>query len=135
MRSVLLKILIIIAIIIFAAVNIFDVKITGIIQMILVILLLSGVIILIMAAVFSPLTSSSNFQPLFYPANDNKVIMIFLQIISVSAIAPWAFVGFDAIPQLSEEAKFKMDKVKVLMDTCIMCGCFVYISLTLLAAS
>ena len=28
-----------------------------------------------------------------------------------------------------------MDKVKILMDTCIVCGCFVYISLTLLATS
>ena len=55
--------------------------------------------------------------------------------LSLSAIAPWAFVGFDTIPQLSEESNFSTDKVKILIDTSILCGCFVYISLTLIAAS
>ncbi|MBQ9419459.1 MAG: APC family permease [Synergistaceae bacterium] len=126
------------AIIIFAVMSILTIKITGTIQKILVLLLLSGVIILIFAAIFSPSTNSANLQPLFYPVQDvkgNKAAAVFFRVISVSSVAPWAFVGFDTIPQLSEEAKFNMDKVKVLMDTCILCGCFVYIALTLFAAS
>lgn len=125
------------AIIIFAVINFLSVKIAGVIQTILVIILISGVMIFISAAILSPSAHSENLYPLFYPAGDkdNQTFVIFLQILSVSAVAPWAFVGFDTIPQLAEEANFGMNRVKVLMDTCIICGCFIYVALTLLAAS
>ncbi len=124
------------AIILFAFINVLNVKISGVIQTVLVILLLSGVIILIFAALISPLTEASNLSPMFYPVETgNEVYRDIFQVFAVSAIAPWAFVGFDTIPQLSEESNFSLSKVKVLMDTCILCGCFVYIALTFIAAS
>ena len=124
------------AIIFFAVINFFNIKVSGIIQTALVLFLLLGVMILLFAALLSPLTSASNLMPMFHPVeHDNSVYRDILQVLSVSAIAPWAFVGFDTIPQLSEESNFSTDKVKVLMDTSILCGCFVYISLTLIAAS
>lgn len=124
------------AVMLFAVINAFNIKVSGIIQTVLVLFLLFGIIILIFAALLSPLTSAHNLQPMFHPVeHGNSVYRDILQVLSVSAIAPWAFVGFDTVPQLSEESKFSTDKVKVLMDTSILCGCFVYISLTLIAAS
>ncbi|MBR2209598.1 MAG: APC family permease [Synergistaceae bacterium] len=126
------------AIVIFAIINTLNIKITGNIQTLLVILLLSGVLILTFAALFSPSTDAINLSPMLYPVrfeNENKLYQHIFQILSISAIAPWAFVGFDTIPQLSEESKFNLSKVKTLMDICIICGCFVYISLTFIATS
>ena len=44
------------------------------------------------------------------------------------AIAPWAYVGFDAIPQAAEEFNFSFRKVSGIMVTAILFGCFVYVS-------
>ncbi len=124
-----------IAVILFAVINAFNIKVSGIIQTVLVFFMLLGVMILLFAAFSSPLTSASNLLPMFHPVEHSSVYRNILQVLSLSAVAPWAFVGFDTIPQLSEESNFSTDKVKILMDTSILCGCFVYISLTLIAAS
>lgn len=42
------------------------------------------------------------------------------------AIAPWAYVGFDTIPQAAEEFKFSYKKVSGIMIVAIIFGCFVY---------
>ena len=49
-------------------------------------------------------------------------------ILATFAIAPWAFVGFDAIPQAAEEFNFSFKKVSVIMIVSIVFGCYVYIS-------
>lgn len=49
-------------------------------------------------------------------------------ILATFAIAPWAFVGFDSIPQVSEEFNFPLKKVIFIMIVAILFGCFVYIS-------
>ena len=123
------------AMIIFAMINMLNIKVSGILQTIFVILLISGVVILVSAAVLSPVSKASNFKPLFYPDKVYNSKFVFLQILSVSAIAPWAFVGFETVPKFSEESSFSMSKVKVLMDTCIILGVFVYVSMNLFAAS
>ncbi len=130
-------ILALVAMIIFALINMLNIKVSGILQTVLVILLISGVVILVAAVVLNPESSASNFQPLFYPDKNynGKQFTFFLQVLSVSAIAPWAFVGFETVPKFSEESNFSMSKVKVLMDTCIIFGGFVYVSMNLFAAS
>ena len=42
------------------------------------------------------------------------------------AIAPWAYVGFDTIPQAAEEFKFSYKKVSGIMIVAIIFGSFVY---------
>lgn len=49
-------------------------------------------------------------------------------ILATFAIAPWAFVGFDTIPQAAEEFKFSYRKVMGIMTVAIIFGCFVYTS-------
>ena len=103
----------------------------ALLQNAMVLILLLGILIILSCGLFSPETKSSNFEPLFYPDDRNPVF----QILSVLVVAPWAFVGFDIVAQVSEETNFSQSKVKVIMDTCILASCFVYVAMTFLAAS
>jgi amino acid transporter len=55
-------------------------------------------------------------------------------ILATFAIAPWAYVGFDAIPQAAEEFNFSFKKVSGIMVVAIVFGCFVYTSNNTVAA-
>lgn len=56
-------------------------------------------------------------------------------ILATFAIAPWAYVGFDAIPQAAEEFNFSFKKVSFIMIIAIVFGCFVYTSNNMVAAA
>lgn len=56
-------------------------------------------------------------------------------ILATFAIAPWAYVGFDAIPQAAEEFNFSFKKVSYIMIVAIVFGCFVYTSNNTVAAA
>ena len=56
-------------------------------------------------------------------------------ILATFAIAPWAYVGFDAIPQAAEEFNFSFKKVSYIMIIAIVFGCFVYVSNNTVAAA
>ena len=56
-------------------------------------------------------------------------------ILATFAIAPWAFVGFDTIPQAAEEFKFSYKKVMLILCVAIAFGCFVYTSNNTVAAA
>ena len=111
------------------------VQFNGKIQTFLVMILLGGILIVLGGALLSPEANSSNFQPMFHPVNENFTKGILAQIIAIFVTGPQSFVGFDTVPQLMEESDFSSDKVKIVMDTSIICGGFVYIALTLLACS
>ncbi|MBQ9419231.1 MAG: APC family permease [Synergistaceae bacterium] len=111
------------------------VLVTGKIQTFMVVILLGGILVLIGGALLSPETSSANLQPMFHPVGSDFAKGVFAQVIAVYVTGPQSFVGFDTVPQVIEEAKFSPDRVKVVMDTSILCGGFVYIALTLLACS
>jgi len=56
-------------------------------------------------------------------------------ILATFAIAPWAYVGFDAVPQAAEEFNFSFKKVSFIMVLAIVFGCFVYVSNNTVAAA
>ena len=111
------------------------VHITGIIQTILVMVLLGGILVVMGGAVINPVANSANLHPMFHPITPDFQKGIAAQIIAIAVTGPQSFVGFDTVPQLMEESKFSSDRVKVVMDTSIICGGFVYIGLTLVACS
>lgn len=119
-----------VALAVFAWVNSLGVNIAGTVQTVFVMLLLGGVLVVLGGAVFSPEVQAKNLLPMSRP-NGN----ILAQVLSVLVIAPWAYVGFDTVPQMSEEANFPHSIVKSIMDTSIVCGGFVYIVLALVSAS
>ncbi len=111
------------------------VHITGKLQTFLVMVLLGGIVIVIAGAVINPAANSANLHPMFHPVTSDFRKGILAQIVAIAVTGPQAFVGFDTVPQLMEESKFSSDRVKVVMDTSIICGGFVYIALTLVACS
>ena len=108
---------------------------TGKLQTYLVMILLGGILVIIGAAFVSPNVSAANIHPMFRPVTLDFTKGIIAQIVAVAITGPQSFIGFDTVPQLMEESKFSPDKVKVVMDTSIICGLFVYLALTLLACS
>ena len=131
--------------ILFAVLNMLGVKKAGYVQTILAGLLVSSVLILTFSALLSPKTNFENMAPIWgfdksgalaaatngtYTSIDEfakgGTAGIMSAILATFAIAPWAFVGFDTIPQVAEEFKFSYKKVSLIMIVAILFGCFVY---------
>lgn len=127
----------------FGILNIQGVKKAGIIQTILSSLLVSSVFILTAGALVSGKAKGINMEPIWgFDKNaaiaagaTTENIAVFARsgtggiisaILATFAIAPWAYVGFDTIPQAAEEFNFSYKKVIGIMVVAILFGCFVY---------
>lgn len=138
--------------ILFGYLNIIGVKKAGIIQTILSVLLVTCVFTLFIAAIFSSKAKGVNLQPIWgfdksaaiadgattenisaYAHTGTSGVLS--AILATFAIAPWAYVGFDAIPQAAEEFNFSFRKVSFIMMIAIIFGCFVYVSNNTVAAA
>ena len=118
------------ALVLFAMINIRDIKFSGWFQTILVFMLVGGVAVIGAGALFSPQVSWSELAPAFHP--DVKPLAGILALI---AIAPWTFLGFDTIPQAAEEFNFSPRKTKVIMIFSIIFGALVYVTLNTVTAA
>ncbi len=125
--------------VLFAVLNIIGVKKAGFVQTILACLLIISVFTLFVAALCSPHFSWEHVSPVWGFDKSSAIEAggymdefanqsALSAILATFAIAPWAFVGFDAIPQASEEFKFSYKKVIFIMVVAIIFGCFVYVS-------
>lgn len=123
-------ILALVALIIVAILSIKGVNFAAGLQTILVFCIILGVVVVGVAALANPIASFANMEPAFAP--DTPKIA---GILAIVAVAPWAFVGFDTIPQSAEEYKFSSKKTKVLMIVSIIFGALVYIILNTVTAS
>lgn len=129
--------------ILFGALNIIGVKKAGFIQTILSSLLVVCVFTLAVAGIVSAKAKGINMEPIWgfdksAAMNANATTSeisqyahsgttgIISAILSTFVIAPWAYVGFDAIPQAAEEFNFSFKKVSWIMIVAIVFGCFVY---------
>lgn len=120
------------ALVIFAVLSIRGVKFTGVFQTLLVFALVAGVAIVTVAALVSDKASFENLKPAYYPggALGAKIGGV----LAVVAVAPWAFVGFDTIPQAAEEFKFSPKKTRIIMVISIVFGAAVYTLLNTVTA-
>ena len=138
--------------VLFAVFNIFGVKKAAVIQTVLSGMLIISVIILTIAALISSKAQGINLEPIWGFDKNAAVqagastenisefarggpVGIISAILATFAIAPWAYVGFDTIPQVSEEFKFSYRKVMGIMIVAIFFGCFVYVSNNTVAAA
>jgi amino acid transporter len=138
--------------ILFAILNIWGVKKAAIVQTVLSSLLVLSVFTLAIVALFSSKATLENIDPIW--GFDKVAAMqagasaenigqfantgtkgVIGAILATFAIAPWAFVGFDTIPQAAEEFKFSYRKVIFIMVLAIVFGCFVYSTNNLVAAA
>ena len=135
----------------FGWLNIIGVKKAGFIQTILAVMLASSVFILAAATLVSSSADMANLAP--HWGFDKAAAMaagattdtmgpfahigrqgILTAILATFAITPWAFVGFETIPQAAEEFKFSHSKVMLIMTIAILFGAFVYIANNYVAA-
>ena len=130
----------------FGIMNIIGVKKAGFISTVLAVLLATSAFTLCVAALVSAKAKGINLEPLwgfdrpaalaagaYSPnfANTN----IAASILATFAITPWAYVGFDTIPQAAEEVNFSHKKIMLVMVIAILFGCFVYTSNNTVAAA
>ncbi len=140
--------------ILFAVFNLLGVKKAGFVQTVLASLLVVSVFTLAIAALCSSKTNLENMAPI-WGFNKSEAVAaatngtyqsidefakggtagIASAILATFAIAPWAFVGFDTIPQAAEEFKFSYKKVSFIMIIAIAFGCFVYTANNTIAAA
>ncbi len=138
--------------ILFGYLNIVGVRKAGFVQTILSCLLIICVFTLFISALISSKAKGINMEPIWgFDKNDamkagattenigqfahkgfNGIISA---ILATFAIAPWAYVGFDTIPQAAEEFNFSFKKVTGIMIVAILFGCFVYTSNNTVAAA
>ncbi len=123
----------VLALVVFAVLCIRGIGVAGKFQTFLAFALVGSVAILGIVALFSPAASLSNLAPAFQTAEDGSVNMVGM--IAVIAVAPWAFVGFDSIPQASEEFNFSPKKSKVIMILSILFGGLLYVILNTISAA
>ena len=140
--------------ILFAIFNMLGVKKAGYVQTVLAVLLVGSVFTLTIAALCSPKTNLQNMAPIWgfdksaaVEAATNGTYTdidafakggtagILSAILATFAIAPWAYVGFDTIPQAAEEFNFSYKKVSFIMIIAIAFGCFVYTANNTIAAA
>ncbi len=138
--------------IIFGVLNIIGVKKAGFVQVVLASLLAFCAFTLCIAGLVSAKTKGINMEPIWgfdkaaaaaanattenikdfaHAGTQGKLSAI----LATFAIAPWAFVGFDTIPQAAEEFKFSYKKVMKILVVAIAFGCFVYVSNNTVAAA
>ena len=118
------------ALLLFAFLSIHGVKTAGNFQTLLAVMLAAGILTLLASAFLSPKARMSHLLPLF---PEGKPVLPGL--FAVLAVAPWAFSGFDTIPQAAEEFSFSAKKTMFLMGlTCVM-GALAYILLSVLTVS
>jgi len=114
----------------FAFLCVRGVKFTGVFQTCLVFALVGGVLVVTGVALAKPQVSLCHISPGFNPS-----ISPLAGILAVVAVAPWAFVGFDTIPQAAEEFKFPPAKTKLIMVLSILFGAAVYVILNTVTAA
>lgn len=138
--------------ILFGYLNIIGVQKAAIVQTILSSLLVICAVTLCLTGICSAKAKGINMEPIW--GFDKSAAMvanattaeisqyahtgtsgIMAAILATFAIAPWAYVGFDAIPQAAEEFNFSFKKVSVIMIVAIVFGCFVYTSNNTVAAA
>ena len=137
--------------ILFGWLNILGVQKAALIQTILSGLLIVCVGSLSVAALFSAKATGLNLAPIWgfdkaaamaagadmgsiHEFAHEGISGIFSAVLATFAIAPWAYVGFDAIPQAAEEFNFSFRKVSWIMVVAIVFGCYVYTSNNTVAA-
>lgn len=138
--------------VLFGWLNVIGVKKAGIVQTVLSSLLVACVFVLFVAALVSAKAKGINMEPIW--GFDKAAAIadgattaeigryahvstagILSAILATFSIAPWAYVGFDAIPQAAEEFNFSFKQVSFIMIIAIVFGCFVYVSNNTVAAA
>ena len=115
--------------ILFGVLGMRGVRFHGSFDTLLVVALIVGVTVFFGAACLSPKASPENLQPWFSPHTTPV-----RGVLTIVAIGPWAFAGFETIPQTVEEFNFSTGKIYRIMASSVLVGALVYVTLNLATA-
>jgi len=110
-----------VVLIFFAWFNIKGASLSGQLQFIFCLILVLGIVLLTVSMILHPASSFTHMTPAFKPG-----IAPIAGIVAILAVAPWAFVGFDNIPQAAEEFNFPAKKAFSLIIYSIIFAIFLY---------
>lgn len=108
-------------ILLFAFINSTGTSVSGRIQFYFSVLLVAGVVLLGVFTFNAADQPFANLQPLF---SGNQSILT--SILVILAIAPWAYVGFDNVPQAAEEFNFSPRKATLLIVASLFTSFAIY---------
>lgn len=114
----------IVALVVFAALNIRGAALSGRIQFWACVLMVLAVAVILIAVVASPAAHFDNMSPAL-PDSMSPVAAT----IAIVAIAPWAFIGFDNVPQAAEEFAFSPAKALRLIVLAIVAAAALYMAM------
>lgn len=109
------------ALIAFGYMNIKGTGLTGRVQFVFCIIMVASVVVVTFMVGAHPGAGLENMQPMFTTEKT-----AFAAIISIVAIAPWAYVGFDNVPQAAEEFNFSSKKAFTLIILAILFAAILY---------
>lgn len=112
-----------------AYLNIKGSSVSGKLQFYMCMGFLAGAIALAAGCILHPVTTPADIQPLFPPE-----VKPFSAILAILAIAPWAYVGFDNVPQAAEEFDFSPKLAFMLIAVALILAAAMY-SLLLVATA
>lgn len=101
-------------------------------QILMAAVLICGIIVCFVAAAVKNGGLLSVYQPAFSPLSESGVPM---QIISIVALAPWAYVGFESVSHSAEEFRFKRNKTFIIIIISVFTAGLAYVLLSLLAVN
>ncbi len=111
----------IVALVVFAVLNIRGTALSGRIQFIACIIMLIAVACILVGVVLHPDNVIGNAGPAF-PEGVSPVAAI----VAIVAIAPWAYIGFDNVPQAAEEFDFAPSKAMRLIVLALLAAALLY---------
>lgn len=109
------------ALVVFGALNIRGADLSGRIQYIACLIMLAAVAMILVAVLLHPDTALSNATPAF-PSDVSALSAI----VAIVAVAPWAYVGFDNVPQAAEEFDFAPAKALRLIILALLAAAGIY---------
>ena len=111
------------ALLLFGTINVKGLKQTAQIQTVGAVVLLSGIVIILIASIFTANDSARTFSPAYYPGtNANHAFM------TIFIMTPWAFVGFDSLSKVSADLNFPIKKLGKIMVISVACATFAYVA-------
>ncbi|MHA6804555.1 APC family permease [Salinifilum ghardaiensis] len=93
------------ALVAFAVLNVRGSTVSGQLQFAFVLAMIAGAVLVTIGVLAHPATAPSNLLPAFTPETPP-----WSAVLAIVAIAPWAYVGFDNVPQAAEEFNFAPGK-------------------------
>jgi amino acid transporter len=118
------------ALIVFAILNVRGTTLSGRLQLIFCLIMVAGVATLLIGVLTHPDGSLGQVDPLF--ALDSAP---WVAVLAIVAIAPWAYVGFDNVPQAAEEFAFSPQKAFRLIVFAILAAALIYAAMILVTAA